>query len=181
MAARHPQAHPSAWPVDAAAMPQGTPGYAAPGLPTACGGLLFLLPVLARLGLPAWLGADPIRPGEAPGAFAANVLRAALLRLEADLDDPMHAALAAAAPEPDDPAWAWLHASRHGLRRQAGIGLATLVRRPALVAATPTHIDLYFDLDAVDLRVRRQGLDSDPGWLPWFGRVVSFHYGRWWP
>jgi len=24
--------------------------------------------------------------------------------------------------------------------------------------------------------VRRLGLDLDPGWLPWFGRVVRFHY-----
>jgi hypothetical protein len=24
--------------------------------------------------------------------------------------------------------------------------------------------------------VRRLGLDIDPGWLPWFGRVVAFHY-----
>jgi hypothetical protein len=26
--------------------------------------------------------------------------------------------------------------------------------------------------------VRRAGLDVDPGWLPWFGRVVNFHFDR---
>jgi len=24
--------------------------------------------------------------------------------------------------------------------------------------------------------VRRAGLDIDPGWLPWFGRVVAFQF-----
>ena len=71
---------------------------------------------------------------------------------------------------------AWLTASRRWLRRHAGIGLADLVRRPAGLAATPTHVDLHFDLAQADLRLRRAGLDLDPGWLPWFGRVVSFHY-----
>ena len=40
-----------------------------------------------------------------------------------------------------------------------------------------THADLHFGLADSDLRVRRLGLDIDPGWLPWFGRVVGFHYG----
>jgi hypothetical protein len=31
-------------------------------------------------------------------------------------------------------------------------------------------------LEAADLRLRRAGLDSDPGWVPWFGRIVSFHF-----
>jgi hypothetical protein len=30
----------------------------------------------------------------------------------------------------------------------------------------------------VDLRIRWAGLDLDPGWLPWLGRVVSFRYGQ---
>ena len=24
--------------------------------------------------------------------------------------------------------------------------------------------------------LRRHGLDSDPGWVPWFGRIVAFHF-----
>jgi hypothetical protein len=31
-------------------------------------------------------------------------------------------------------------------------------------------------LGAADLRVRRRGLDRDPGWVPWYGRIVAFHY-----
>ena len=71
---------------------------------------------------------------------------------------------------------AWLTACRRWLRRHAGIGIADLVQRPAELAATPTHLDLFFTLAQADLRLRRPGLDLDPGWLPWFGRVVSFHY-----
>jgi hypothetical protein len=34
-------------------------------------------------------------------------------------------------------------------------------------------------LSAADLRIRRAGLDIDPGWIPWFARVVTFHYQDW--
>ena len=79
---------------------------------------------------------------------------------------------------PDAPAQAalWLLACRRWLRRAGGIGLASLVLRPGRLARTPTHADVHFRLADTDLRVRRLGLDLDPGWLPWFGRVVAFHY-----
>lgn len=70
----------------------------------------------------------------------------------------------------------WHTALRRWVRRYAGMGLHALVRRPGWIASTPTHIDLFFDHRQVDLRVRRAGLDLDPGWLPWLGRVVQFHY-----
>lgn len=73
-------------------------------------------------------------------------------------------------------AYVWLIACRRWLRRIAGIGVASLVLRPARVALTATHADVYFRLGDTDLRVRRAGLDIDPGWLPWLGCVVSFHY-----
>jgi hypothetical protein len=62
------------------------------------------------------------------------------------------------------------------LRRYAKTSPRRLVRRPALVHATPTHIDLCFDARWVELEVRLAGLDLDPGWVPWLGRVVNFHY-----
>ena len=40
------------------------------------------------------------------------------------------------------------------------------------VAFTDTHVDVLFDLGHADIRVRRAGLDIDPGWVPWLGRVV---------
>ena len=65
---------------------------------------------------------------------------------------------------------------RRWLRRTPRIGLASLVCRPGRLAWSPTHVDVCFHLASADLRVRRHGLDIDPGWLPWFGRVVAFHY-----
>ena len=187
------------------------------GAATVVGGLLFLLPLLARLGLADWR--DP--QGDAP-AFTARVLQAALCRLAAADDDPAWGLARAAgsavglardaaaspaastaaspaawhdarlAPRTCPPHWMaqqlvaaataeaqaalWLDACRRWLRRSGGIGLASLVRRPARLALTASHADLFFRLDQTDLRVRRLGLDIDPGWLPWFGRVVAFHY-----
>jgi hypothetical protein len=71
---------------------------------------------------------------------------------------------------------AWLIASRRWLRRYAGMGLSHLLLRPAAMALTPTHADLCLDINLAELSVRRAGLDIDPGWVRWFGRVVTFRY-----
>jgi hypothetical protein len=71
-----------------------------------------------------------------------------------------------------------LHAARRLLRRQLRIGLASLVMRAARLEWSATHWDVHFDAEAADLRVRRAGLDIDPGWCEGLGRVVGFHYGR---
>lgn len=62
------------------------------------------------------------------------------------------------------------------LRRYCRLSLRRLIRRPGRVVMTPTHWDALFDINQVDLRLRRVALDSDPGWVPWLGRVVQFHY-----
>lgn len=195
----------------AALLEQASPASAEPSLaepyldPTAAGGLLFLLPVMARLGLAQWL------PEHNVGAFARRILHIALTRLAVPETDPAwalalplsedrqsHTAAAPAiwsapllathdgqiplaealsqAANIDAQAALWLATARRWLRRAGRIGLAGLVLRPARLSLTPTHVDLHFRLQDTDLRVRRLGLDVDPGWLPWFGRVVSFHY-----
>jgi hypothetical protein len=70
----------------------------------------------------------------------------------------------------------WRKAVGRWCRRYARVGLADLVGRPGRLAVTPTHLDVLFDHRQADVRVRRAGLDLDPGWVPWFGRVVQFHY-----
>ncbi len=158
------------------------PGELPLGAISRAAGLMFLLPVLARLGLPSACEAA----GTAPRELSCAVLRGALRRLRVPPDDPAWAlcpptASPVVSMEPSDmesEARLWLTRSRHWLRRHARIGLASLVLRPGRIACTPTHIDLFFPLDAADLRVRRLGLDSDPGWLPWLGRVVQFHFDR---
>jgi hypothetical protein len=223
-------------------------GRAWDGSPTEAGGLLFLVPVLVRVGFPGWIEAHP---EWARFDLARRVFAATLARLNVAVEDPAwllaaHHDAPAAAPRrfvapalwreglcaghgplraADDGtahalwdasghlllgAWqgacprtlaparrravntrsdvgadrvqlvtdAWLAASRRWLRRFARIGLASLVSRPAAIALTPTHADVHFDLICADLRVRRAGLDLDPGWVPWLGRVVTFGYGR---
>jgi hypothetical protein len=51
-----------------------------------------------------------------------------------------------------------------------------IVRRPGYVTLTRTDLDVTLAIDSADVRIRRIGLDLDPGWVPWFGRVVRFHY-----
>lgn len=50
-------------------------------------------------------------------------------------------------------------------------------RIPARLIADSSHLEIHFRLNDANLAVRRVGLDITPGWLPWLGRVVSFHYG----
>jgi hypothetical protein len=51
-----------------------------------------------------------------------------------------------------------------------------LCRRRAAVLADPGWFDVELSLDEVDVDVRRAGLDLDPGYLPWLGVAVRFHY-----
>ena len=144
--------------------------------PTAAGGLLFLVPVLRGLGFAGWL-AEVAGRRDMPQRIFLILLR----RLAVDGDDPIWQ-LFEPAPTPDlaadGEAARWLRSCRGHLRRRVGIGLHRLVCRPARLSLTPTHVDVWQDLDAVDLRLRRAGLDLDPGWVPWLGRVLCFHYGR---
>jgi hypothetical protein len=174
--------------------------------PTMYGGFHLLLPLLARLQMPAFLEAHPaLIEWDLPTRLLLHVAR----RLGLDLRDPAIAALPQDLPDeaaawdgvltgpevwrpfvarvgrgagrPPRPATeillaSWTVVMRRWCRRHVGIGLHTLVVRPARVTSTRTHIDVYFDLSQVDMRVRRAALDVDPGWLPWLGRVVQFHY-----
>lgn len=79
-------------------------------------------------------------------------------------------ALPAAAPMDDVEA---MLAARY---RERDVWDAALIQAPARVAATASHIDVYFPLSAVRLPVRLAALDINPGWVPWLGRVVTFYY-----
>ena len=51
-----------------------------------------------------------------------------------------------------------------------------LFHRPARVHHDEVQLDIDFHIRSVDLDIRLSGLDVDPGWLPWLGRIVRFHY-----
>jgi hypothetical protein len=72
----------------------------------------------------------------------------------------------------------WTHALASWLARYTELGLGDVIARPGSVVATPTHLEVTWPLQAADVQIRAAGLDVDPGWVPWLGRVVRFHYGE---
>lgn len=70
----------------------------------------------------------------------------------------------------------WLVAARRWCRRFAHVGLCDLVCRAGRVSQTRTHIDVLFEHRDADVRVRKAGLDLNPGWVAWLGHVVTFYY-----
>jgi hypothetical protein len=73
----------------------------------------------------------------------------------------------------------WTVAAKRCLWRMGRLTVSEVINRNGRIWLTRTDLDVTFPLAAVDLRIRRIGLDIDPGWLPWFGesgRVVRFHY-----
>jgi hypothetical protein len=144
---------------------------------TSFGGLLFLISVLQRLGFAAFLAEHP---SLLESAFPARLLSAIGQRVGMSPSDPLALALRVEAEDDAEISAsiaAWRVAVRRWCRRNARIGLATLIRRRGTVHVSRTHIDAHFPLSQLDVRVRRWALDVDPGWVPWLGRVVTFTYG----
>ncbi len=140
-------------------------------------GLFYLLPLLRRLGFVRLLEEEPeLVERELPARLLRHIAR----RVGAPPEDPVYAALPAGEPADDADLAAvlaqWTTRLRRWCRRHAEMGLVSLVRRPGTLSFTRTHLDVFFSLRQVDLRIRKAGLDVDPGWLPWLGRVVAFHY-----
>ncbi len=70
----------------------------------------------------------------------------------------------------------WHHALAQWCFHFTKMSLSELIVRPARVTASKTHIDVIFNINDIDIRVRRAGLDQNPGWVPWLARVVYFHF-----
>jgi hypothetical protein len=51
-----------------------------------------------------------------------------------------------------------------------------LLRRTGRVCISRTHIDLDLPMEQADVRLRRTGLDFNPGWVPALGYIIHFHY-----
>lgn len=79
--------------------------------------------------------------------------------------------------QPGDPALVALAAALCGPQ----LWSPALIAGPGRLRAGPTHLDFERPLAGVQLAVRRAGLDLDPGWLPWLGRVVAIRYVEPWP
>jgi hypothetical protein len=136
---------------------------------TGWGGVLFLVNALRRLDIQAVLDAE--------GATGWRLLHDLAVALGLPEDEPMALFLAAQDLETAvSPALlADLLERLETLYRPDGpwpLPLAQLAR----LRATETHLDLELATDTVDLALRLSGLDLNPGWVPWLGRVVAFHY-----
>lgn len=53
---------------------------------------------------------------------------------------------------------------------------ASVLRVRGLLYVSATHVDLYLPAQAVNLAVRRGGLDANPGWYPDCGYIVTFYF-----
>jgi hypothetical protein len=142
--------------------------------PTGAGGLFFLVPLLVRAGLPPFLAE---LPDDDRRCFPWQLLQLASKHARIEPEDPLVAALEAIPPG-IRPLGRWLIATNRHSLRLAAQNLRQLIRRPARMELAPTHIDLFFRSADADLALRRAGLDFDPGWVPWLGRTIRYHFNR---
>jgi hypothetical protein len=149
------------------------------GAHTSVAGLLYLVPLIERAGISSLMLR---RPELVESGWPVRLIRRVARRLRVDpLDAALlalpraDAALTDSRAERTDTAAA-LRALRRWCRARARVSIGALVRRPGRVSWSRTHIDVHLPLACADVRVRKAGLDIDPGWVPWLGRVVRFHY-----
>jgi hypothetical protein len=175
------------------------------GEPTEAAGLCFLLNALSRLGIAKAIDACP---EFAQYGLPAEILRRLAVEAGVIESDSILGCLGNTSAEftmpsnvPDSPSGdilpkgfstahptaidgdylvrAWAVAAKWWCWRAGRINVRDIVKRNGRVWRTRTDLDVTLPLSQVDIRIRRIGLDIDPGWLPWFGKygcVVRFHY-----
>lgn len=164
--AEHPQNQPQV-------PKQSTPPEDREPQPTSVGGLFFLIPLFEQTGLPHLLGSNAslVKCGLPWHLFHAA------LRLARPLEnDVWHSLPAPPIAPPRGTRWRPLLRAHHRSLALTQIPLLKILRRRALATLTETHIDVFFQFGDADARIRRAGLDLNPGWVPWLGKVVTFHY-----
>jgi hypothetical protein len=142
---------------------------------TAFAGLFFLLPLMICLGMESFLESNPhLIEFDLPR----RLLRTIAQRLAIPEDDPVWTVLTDGSNHCSETILirSWLTSMRRWSRLNAEMGLHNLVTRSGQISITRTHINIWFEPQQADIRIRRVGLDLNPGWVPWFGRVVAFHY-----
>src|SRR5271165_3763861 len=136
------------------------------------GGVLFLVNVLNRLDIAGRLTACGLAP---PSGW--RVLLELGLALGMPKDEPLAEFLAAEDLEPPPPTGFCdrILDDMQALYAPFEIWPPPLAQ-PGRLLANETHLDLDLLTQRVDIDIRRTGLDIDPGWVPWLGRIVTFHY-----
>lgn len=160
-------------------------------------GLYFLLHVLRHIGIDQALQANPslvlthfvsrvlLRLAAAAGVAADDPVLLPLLEDVAEFKGAPADSLVPPAsfsrlkrlrPGPELTERLWAVAVRRWCHKHAHMRTSEIVARQGRIYATSTDIDITMPMSAVDIRIRRCGLDLDPGYVPWFGRVIHFHY-----
>jgi hypothetical protein len=155
-------------------------------IPTAHASTFYLVNALSRPSLHPLAASALDEPG---GGWA--LLLAWARRLGLGPGDPLakwlaqEAAALAGDPDPEGAASRLAFAHQSTLERLDAVATARygadlwqprLFAVPGLVRSTRTHVDVFMSLAHVRLEVRLAGLDLNPGWVPWLGRVVTLHY-----
>jgi hypothetical protein len=142
---------------------------------TQVGGTLFLINVLN--GLEVMQRLLDWRDGKPPSGW--QLMHDLARVLDAPEDDELITFLAEqmGEPLPIAPFIAELAAAAADIYEPFDVWHAFLCQ-PGLLRATAGHLDLDLHSMTIDIRIRRSGLDLDPAWVPWLGRVVRFHYPR---
>lgn len=137
-------------------------------------GLFLLVGPLVRLHFPAWLDDHPVLAAQ---GFPRTLLHAIARRMRVPADDPVFAVLRGA----DDHDWpapltAWRVGLDRWLRRTVRTRLDQVVHRRGWIVGTQDDLSIRFRVDDADIRLRRMALDVDPGWVPWLGCTLRYHY-----
>jgi len=143
-------------------------------------GLVFAVQALERLGIRETLTAQPVLEAY---QLPARILWHCVDQLEISHDDPICEFLPTLETVPAGISFGLaliIHAYETTmglfLDKYARTNLRRLTTYPGQAATTHTHLDVTFDPAQLDIGIRRAGLDIDPGWVPWLGRVVYIHY-----
>jgi hypothetical protein len=169
------------------------------GLPTTAAGLFFLLNALQRIGIsqaieagltwsiPNFVPRVVKRLATHAGIGAEDPIVTWLQSLDAEMTDEGELLI--------DPSWwprnlspsrsngtadrlvrAWYLGVRRWCWHWGKVSAREIVSRSGVFSVNRTDLNVSLSIDDADVRIRKAGLDLDPGWLPWFGRVVRFHY-----
>lgn len=167
---------------DAPAPPPARPSRALPALlpddslelPSRGAGVLLALRALDRIGLGRRLGEDA---DAAASGFGRRLLRHIAARARLPPDDALFAVLEVQDVAQHDAALqAWRVGLDRWLRRRARTRLAELTGRHGWLLPVDATLLVRFPVASADLRLRRLALDVDPGWVPWLGLSVRYHF-----
>jgi hypothetical protein len=158
-------------------------------LHTAWAGALFFLRLLCQPDVMATLRAQA-GSGVDEDADDAVFMQAVAMALRVPADDPVMHVMTAGRATPETASatlpriqtaanrlvaqWArWLDEAMPDAPEPR---LTWVCQRPGRLRIEPGWIELHLDMDQIDTRLRRLGLDLDPGWVPLIGAVVRIRY-----